>query len=171
MRLPALRWGAFGESRVMTANRITFCFAIVLAAVYLYATEQFPALHLSDPLGPQAFPRLLGAGLVLTAIGLLIESLREKTKSGAAGEESASDGGRHYAVVVGAVIWTALYFATFEWLGYALSTSIYLLALMAYFRRGKWTSNGLTSVVYSFGSYVIFTRLLLVALPAGLLPF
>ena len=68
-------------------------------------------------------------------------------------------------------IWTALYFATFEWLGYAISTSIYLLALMAYFRRGRWMSNGLTSVLYSFGSYLIFTKLLLVSLPAGFLPF
>jgi hypothetical protein len=32
-------------------------------------------------------------------------------------------------------------------------------------------SNGLTSLLYSFCSYVIFTRLLLVSLPAGLLPF
>ena len=58
------------------ANRITFCFAVVLAAVYLYAAGRFPALHLSDPLGPQAFPRLLGIGLLLSAAGLLAETLR-----------------------------------------------------------------------------------------------
>ena len=153
------------------ANRITFCFAIALAAVYMYATEQFPALHLSDPLGPQAFPRLLGIGLVLTAVSLLIETLRARKPESAVGEEQASGEGHHYAVVVAATIWTGLYFAAFEWLGYAVSTSIYLLALMAYFRRGRWLSNGLTSVLYSFGSYVIFTKLLLVSLPAGLLPF
>ncbi|MDH5535451.1 MAG: tripartite tricarboxylate transporter TctB family protein [Betaproteobacteria bacterium] len=154
----------------MMANRITFCFTVVLAAIYLYATEQFPALHLSDPLGPQAFPRLLGIGLVLTAIALLIETLRTRKSAGAAEEGRASGEARYYAIVVGATIWTGLYFAAFEWLGYAISTSIYLLALMAYFRRGKWISNGLTSMVYSFGSYVIFTKLLLVSLPAGLLP-
>jgi putative tricarboxylic transport membrane protein len=155
----------------MMANRITFCFAVVLAAVYLYATEQFPALHLSDPLGPQAFPRLLGIGLVLTAIALLVETLRGR-KTESSGEETQGSGeGHHYAVVVGATIWTGLYFAAFDWLGYAISTTFYLIAMMAYFRRGKWMSNGLTSVLYSFGSYVIFTRLLLVSLPAGLLPF
>ena len=153
------------------ANRITFCFAVVLAAVYIYATGRFPVLHLSDPLGPQAFPRLLGIGLLLTAVGLLVETLRARKSGSPAGEEKASGEGRYYAVVVGVTIWTALYFATFEWLGYAISTSLYLLALMAYFRRGKWMSNGLTSVLYSFGSYVIFKKLLLVSLPAGLLPF
>lgn len=155
----------------MTANRITFCFAVVLAAVYLYATEQFPALHLSDPLGPQAFPRLLGIGLVLTAVALLVETLRARKTGSAAGQDEASGEWRDYAAVVGAIVWTALYFAVFEPLGYAISTSIYLLALMAYFRRGRWVSNGITAVLYGFGSYLIFTKALLVALPAGLLPF
>ena len=62
------------------ANRITFCFAVVLAAVYLYATGQFAVMHLSDPLGPQAFPRLLGIGLLLTAVGLLVETLRAQPR-------------------------------------------------------------------------------------------
>jgi putative tricarboxylic transport membrane protein len=153
------------------ANHITFCFAVILAAVYLYATGKFPQLHLSDPLGPQAFPRLLGIGLLLTAVALLVETLRAKKPKSPAGERKAAGEGQYHAIVVGVVIWTALYFAAFEWLGYALSTSLYLLGLMAYFRRGKWLSNGLTSVLYSFGSYVLFTRLLLVSLPAGLLPF
>ena len=153
------------------ANHITFCFAVVLAAIYLYATGKFPQLHLSDPLGPQAFPRLLGIGLLLTAVALLVETLRAKKPKVPTGEPKPADEARYHAIVVGVVIWTALYFAAFEWLGYAISTSLYLLALMAYFRRGRWTSNGLTSVLYSFCSYLIFTRLLLVSLPAGLLPF
>lgn len=153
------------------ANHITFCFSVVLAAVYLYATGKFPALHLSDPLGPQAFPRLLGIGLLLSAVALLVETLRAKRPKSPTREKKAAGEVRYHAIVVGVVIWTAVYFAVFEWLGYALSTSLYLLALMAYFRRGKWMSNGLTSVLYSFGSYVIFTKLLHVSLPAGLLPF
>jgi len=68
-------------------------------------------------------------------------------------------------------IWTGLYLAVFEWLGYAIATSIYLLILMAYFHRGKWTSNILTSVLYSFISYWMFSRLLGVSLPRGILPF
>lgn len=153
------------------ANHITFCFAVVLAAIYLYATGKFPQLHLSDPLGPQAFPRLLGIGLLLTAVALLVETLRAKRSKTQSGQTKTAGDARYYAIVVGVVIWTAVYFAAFEWLGYAISTSLYLLALMAYFRRGKWLSNGLTSVLYSFGSYMIFTKLLLVSLPAGLLPF
>jgi len=56
-------------------------------------------------------------------------------------------------------------------LGYVIATSIYLLALMAYFHPGKWTMNILTAVLFCIGSYLMFTKLLGVTLARGLLPF
>lgn len=153
------------------ANRITVFFSVVLAALYLYATEQFPALQISDPLGPKAFPRLLGAGLLLTAIALLVETLRAKKPDGTSERQETSGEGHNYWVVGGVTIWTCLYLAAFEWLGFAISTGIYLLILMAYFHRGKWMSNILTSILFSFISYWMFTRWLQVSLPRGILPF
>jgi putative tricarboxylic transport membrane protein len=153
------------------ANRITVGFAVVLAALYIYATEQFPALEISDPLGPKAFPHLLGIGLLLTAGALLVETLRAKKPERTGEGQKMFGEGRHYWVVGAMAIWTCLYLAVFEWLGYAISTSIYLLILMAYFHRGKWMSNILTSVLYSFISYWMFTKLLAVSLPRGILPF
>jgi putative tricarboxylic transport membrane protein len=152
------------------ANWLTLGFSVVMAAVYLYATTLFPALHLSDPLGPQAFPRLLGIGVLLTCVALLIETLRERALAEKSAAPVASES-THYGVVIGTTVWTALYFAVFEWLGYAVSTSLYLLVLMAWFRRDRWVSNALTAVMFSFGSYLMFTRLLLVTLPQGFLPF
>ena len=64
-----------------------------------------------------------------------------------------------------------MYFAVFEWLGYIFSTAVYLLVLTAYFNRGSWTVNVLTSVLFGIGSYLMFTKLLGVNLPPGILPF
>lgn len=152
------------------ANRITVGFAVLLTALYIYATEQLPGLQISDPLGPKAFPRLLGIGLLLTTVALLVETLRAR-KPEVNPVQEVSGEWRHYWVVAALVIWTALYVAVFEWLGYTLSTSVYLLGLMAYFHRGKWMSNILTSVLYSVISYWMFTKLLAVSLPRGILPF
>ena len=69
------------------------------------------------------------------------------------------------------MVWTAIYFAVFVPLGYLISTSIYLLALTAYFNRGKWAANVLTSVLFCVISYLLFTKVLGVALPRGVLPF
>lgn len=153
------------------ANRITVGFAFVLAALYLYATEQFPALQVSDPLGPKAFPRLLGAGLLLAAFALLVETFSSRRRAvRIAGGHGGADRGP-YGLVAAVVVWIGLYVAAFEPLGYALSTTLFLAALMSYFRPRRWTGNLLTAILYSFASYWMFSRLLAVSLPRGVLPF
>ena len=69
------------------------------------------------------------------------------------------------------VVWTGLYIAVFERLGYVIATTIYLLALMAYFHPGRWITNILTSVLFCAGSYVMFNYVLGVNLAKGILPF
>ncbi len=150
------------------ANRIVVALAVLLAALYIYTTEQFPVLTVSDPLGPKAFPRLLGIGLLLTAAALLLETFRANKSEHK--RQKTSTNRRHYLVVAGIVAWTTLYVAVFEPLGYALSTSIYLLALFVYFDPGKWARNILTSILYGFISYWMFSKLLDVSLPRGIVP-
>lgn len=153
------------------ANRITVGFAFALAALYLYATEQFPALQVSDPLGPKAFPRLLGAGLLLAAVALLVETFASRRRAVRVAEGRTGADRGPYGLVVAVVVWIALYVAAFEPLGYALSTTLFLAALMSYFRPRRWTGNLITAVLYSFASYWMFSRLLAVSLPRGVLPF
>jgi putative tricarboxylic transport membrane protein len=67
--------------------------------------------------------------------------------------------------------WTALYFGMFDRAGYLLATVVYLLPMMAVFNRDKWVANVLTSVLWGVGSYVLFVKILGVALPVGILGF
>jgi putative tricarboxylic transport membrane protein len=152
------------------ADRVIFVCTLVLAGVYFYATEQLPSLEIGDPLGPKAFPRLLGVGLVITAIALLVEILRARKTAPAAPKTEPSQRVAQW-VVGAAAAWTLLYFLVFEWLGYVIATSVYLLVLTSYFNRGKWVANVLTSVLFSLGSYLMFTKLLGVTLAPGILPF
>jgi putative tricarboxylic transport membrane protein len=154
------------------ADRVIFVCTLLLAGVYFYATEQLPSLEIGDPLGPKAFPRLLVIALVITAIILLLEILRKPKTAPAAGAAAADPRERGAKLVVaGAAIWTLLYFLVFETLGFVVATTIYLLVLMAYFNRGKWVANVLTAVLFSLGSYLMFTQLLGVTLARGILPF
>ena len=128
----------------LLTDKVIFAVTLVLAALYFYATSQIPSLEIGDPLGPKAFPRLLGIGLLITA-GVLL---------------------------MGAVAaWIAAYFAVFTTLGFIISTTLFLLGMTAWFNRGRWTMNILTSVLFSAGSYLMFTKLLGVTLAQGLLPF
>jgi putative tricarboxylic transport membrane protein len=152
------------------ADRVIFACILVLAGVYFWATAQIPSLELGDPLGPKAFPRILGVGLLISAAMLLMEILRDRKKQKTE-VASAWQWGPHQLVVVAIAAWTACYILAFEPLGFMLSTAIYLLALFVYFNRGRWLMNVLTCVLFSAISYFAFTKLLGVTLPPGILPF
>ena len=153
------------------ADRVIFVCTLILAGIYFYATEKLPSLEIGDPLGPKAFPRLLGVLLVITAIILLFEIIRgRKVVVNDVPSRGPSTFGS-YMVVAGVSVWTFLYFLVFERLGFVIATTIYLIALMAYFHRNKWMSNVLTAVLFSLGAYLMFTKLLGVNLARGILPF
>ncbi|MGE5524839.1 MAG: tripartite tricarboxylate transporter TctB family protein [Rhodospirillaceae bacterium] len=156
----------------MLADRIIFVCILVFAGLYLYATAQIPALEIGDPLGPKAFPRLLGAGLILSAIMLFLEMLRaRRSDSEENAHESTSEERGHYMVIAAVVVWTAVYYAVFEHLGYMLSTAVFLFVLMAYFHRNRWLTNALTSVIFSVASYALFVKALGVTLAPGIFSF
>lgn len=160
----------------MKSDRYVIAGAVVLAAVYFYATEQIPTLQIGDPMGAKAIPRLLGVVLLASAALLWLElrlSAREAARSALPTEpdETTPAPQSHFGVVAGVVAWTAVYLAAFETLGYALATSVYLVGLTAYFNRGRWLANVSTSVLFSFISYLAFTRLFGAQLAPGLLPF
>jgi len=155
------------------ADKVIFVCILVLAAAYAWATEQLPSLEIGDPLGPKAFPRLLTVGLVICAVVLLLEIIRGR-KPAAPGAVSMSPGASRtgvFKIVAGVTVWTFLFFLAFEWLGYVLATSIYLLAMFLYFHPGKWKTNVLTALGFAAGSYFMFVHLLGVNLAPGLLPF
>ena len=153
------------------ADRIIFVFIVVLTGVYFWATSQIPTLEIGDPLGPKAFPRLLGVGLLISAAMLLAEMIKERKAAPDTTAPEEKEDTSTYKIVAGVVVATGIYFALFEVLGYAVSTMLFLLAMTAYFNKGKWWTNVLTAVLYSFISYYVFSSLLGVNLPRGISPF
>lgn len=152
----------------MVTDRVIFVCTIIIAAVYLYATTLIPSLEIGDPLGPKAFPRLLGITLLIAAGLLFLEMWKDRKQPRPAGEDELAQW-RHGGVIIAVTVWTGLYFAVFDKLGYIVSSTVYLLALMAWFNRGKWTANVLTAVLFSVLSYIMFVKLD-VNLPRGVDP-
>jgi putative tricarboxylic transport membrane protein len=149
-------------------DRVIFVCTILAAAIYLYATTLIPSLEIGDPLGPKAFPRLLGIFLLIAAGLLFAEIWKDRKVAPPVPETREPSDHRHVRVLAGVVAWTALYYVLFERAGYVVCTVVYLLALMAWFNRGKWIANVLTAVLFSALSYVMFLKLD-VRLPQGIL--
>ena len=164
----------------MFIDRIIVVCTVVLALLYFYGASLIPSLQIGDPLGPKAFPYLIGIGLLVSAAWLLLETL-QAGKSGVADPpdladqadqaDRAPEDNRHLLVIAGVVAWIAFYFALFEPVGFLLATPVSLLGLMVYFNRNTWVANVLTSVFFPVGIYFLFSKVLGVNLAKGLLPF
>ncbi len=152
----------------MRANLTILVLTVVLSIVYLYSTTQIPTLEIGDPLGPRAFPDILGIGMLLAAGMLGYEMWRDKAKN--LPEEKVDLQPRVVGILLVVAGWTALYYLFFVSAGYIVATSVYLLPLMAYFHPRKWVSNVLSAVLFSVGTYWLFVKLE-VSLPKGILPF
>jgi len=152
----------------MMTDRVIFICTVILAVVYLYATTLIPTLEIGDPLGPKAFPRLIGIAMLLAAGMLGLEMWKARAK-GVAQEEAPFDA-KVMKVLAAITVWTGVYYATLEPLGFIIATTIFLLPMMAWFNRGKWVANVITAIAFSGATYWLFVTLD-VRLPRGILPF
>ncbi|MGH8667206.1 MAG: tripartite tricarboxylate transporter TctB family protein [Burkholderiales bacterium] len=155
----------------MLTDRVIFACTVIVAVIYLYATTQIPVLAIGDPLGPKAFPRLLGIALLIAAAFLGLELWRGREPKAEESERPAEPAFERgvIAVLLVIVLWTGCYYLVFEWLGYVLATTLYLLPMMMWFNRRRWIANILSAVVFVALTYFLFVKLE-VRLPPGVLP-
>ena len=154
----------------MMTDRVIFVCTIVVAAVYLYATTLIPTLEIGDPLGPKAFPRLIGIAMLLGAAMLAVEMWKERRQSTAQEAGEAPFDPKVLKVLAVVAAWTGVYYASFQALGYIVATTLFLLPIMAWFNRGKWLANVLSAIGFAAMTYWLFVALD-VRLPRGILPF
>jgi putative tricarboxylic transport membrane protein len=208
---------------------------IVGAAIYLYLDLQLPEVRLSDPLGPKAFPALVGVGLISSALLLLFEGHSKArhaahTEGPVIGKETEANGQQpeaatprvaleaqadayamlhepasrtvaakatatatdrehtdphagtantdnpnpkkvpHY-VLIGMLLWTVAYYFCFDRAGYLLATTVFLLGLLSYFNRKRHKTNIAVAIGVAVVLDLLFSQLLSVPMPLGILPF
>jgi putative tricarboxylic transport membrane protein len=137
----------------------------VLLGVAIYAANQSFRFGLWSPAGPGdgLFPFACAVGIAVISIGLLAKLMFW------GGVAAAS-------VLEGAVLWrkVAVYSlalvalaATFEWLGFRLTTAVALLAIFRGGERVPWHTSLLVTALLVGSMEVLFVRLLDVQLPDG----
>lgn len=150
----------------MIAHDRAAALAILAGAVaYFLGAWRLERPAMADPLGPAAFPLLLGGALALLAIFLL---LFPPAPEGATARPAAAGLGRFArpALVMTLLLGNAL---TMQWLGYALSTFGFLLGGLAVLGERPWPRGLLFSLSFTAGLYLLFARALHLTLPVGTL--
>lgn len=145
--------------------------AIVLALLYAIGISQIPLLGFGDPLGPKLLPMFLAGAFAIVGLALLVEGRSVAGLRGDFGRFRGFIKSRDFATVAAVAVWTALYFAAFSYLGYLLSTMLFLSVLMTAAHKGRRAVAISVALLFSIGSYLLFALVFGVPLPRGLLPF
>ena len=138
-------------------------FAALLLLVTLgYAALAFLVIEAPfqyDPLGPESWPRILGAVMILCLVLLLVRP-----------DVEHFDTDRPSWVRLAAVLALLVaYAALFEPLGFILSTALFSLAVSRLLGAG-WLRAAIFGVAMGVGGYLLCVGLLGLNLPAGPLP-
>lgn len=163
-------------------ERIASIVLIVFSVAYLTGAFFIPMPALKQQLGPGGFPIAIGfAMLILSCIYAW-----QQFRGGRVAKETEEEIERRAAIIgaeekiekkadlktMGFILGLMLLYAFFfEILGYAISTFLMFIAGTLYLDRRHPVRDGLIAVISSFVLYYIFTALLRVQLPAGLLKF
>jgi putative tricarboxylic transport membrane protein len=151
--------------------------AVIGALIYLYADSQLPLVRIGDPLGPKIFPAIIGGGLLLSGLLLMLETYRKRQQVVSAAAPSpqavapAPQDRQRPGVLLGMLAWTVIYYFAFEPVGYLVSTVVFLLGLLTMFHRKKPRTNLAVALGFTAVIYAIFTQLLHVPMPQGILEF
>ena len=135
------------------------------AVAYLIGARRITPPAMSDPLGPSAFPLLLGGALLLLAVLLL---LVPPAHSG----EAVRPAGTGLALFGRPTLLVALLLGNalaMEWLGYSLSTFAFFLGALAVLGERPWPRGLLYSLAFTASLYLLFARALHLSLPVGAL--
>ena len=153
--------------------------AVIVAALglfILYVGYNLPPPVVADTIGPRAFP--IGIGLMLFIGGAVLAVRRYQTRNAAGGyiveAEGTEDDDRFPASGYRAVGLIALAFAfalTFQALGYLVSTPLFVAGgLLLMKERSPLLVVG-SAVIYTAATFTLFSVLLGVRLPLGILSF
>lgn len=142
-------------------------------AAYAALAAAIPVLNIGDPLGPRAFPTLIAVGMGLSALLLLGEIWRARRRAApsAPAQSQPPLGGRGILTLGAVVALFALYILVVEPLGFVLASAAFLMVCCTLLNRRAWRVHALVAVGLPLALYGLLAKLLMVPLPAGLLPF
>ncbi len=145
----------------MASDRLFGLIVLFVALAYIASATQIQTSFLSDPVGPKAFPMLIGAVAALSALVLIFKP----------DPDPAWPGPRTFGALLIAVIVLILYAYALKPLGFLVPTA-FAAAILSYQISPRSVPAIVTGIGLSVGLFILFKYGLglgLVPLPKGLL--
>jgi putative tricarboxylic transport membrane protein len=153
-------------------NKINRVFSIICLGVSLWLvieSTRYDYIVKYTP-GPGFFPFWLGVVLAFFSFALLIETLRKKDRKDLNMPRHLPE--RQALYRVGAIILlTAALSLLMKYLGFVVSTALFVSGLLFFMERVPAIRSVITGVIMSVCVYLVFEYWMEIGLPAGILGF
>lgn len=141
-----------------TFDRWASILFVLMGAFFIVGSRYLSVTSYGSGVGPDIFPLGLGILLILLSIRLFYETFRHSDQES---QKSPLDWKRFLIICTA----TILYAFFLEWLGYVLSTFIFLVVAFQTMERGKWLLTLLIAGLFSGSVYYIYVFVLKGTLP------
>lgn len=161
--------------RKTTQDFIASLLVLSISFFYMICTFRIRTTPIGNPHAPKVFPLILASMGIVLSLFLLGRSVIQRRldtqhQKDTQGQNALSKTKSETTqLLLLALVASALgigYAVLFEFLGYPLSTTLFLMAYMFFLNgRKRWRINGIVPLVFSVCVYIVFAMLLSVSLP------
>jgi hypothetical protein len=151
----------------MTIGEKIFIFIIFLFGIFIYyVATQLPRPAFGYGMGPDVWPRIMLAGIILLTAILLIKDWKKRPKESKGTSEEGVEKpsrARMVAVLVLSFIYT---YAMYQW-GFLITTPFFIAIMLYLLRYRKVWAFFVYPIVFTLGFYLIFVVAASIILPRG----
>lgn len=166
----------------LTANQLIAIILLVFSLGYIWMAFQIPVFPIPRPVDSDAFPKILGVGLLILSIVLFFEKQTPVKKDFPDTSEPLPDASeplpedsalskRPVVQVTGAAVAVLAYALLIEPLGFLLSSALLGFGLAFWFGYREHWINLLTTGGIVLALYLLMNKVMGIYLPQGVLPF
>lgn len=149
-----------------TVNQKVSLVLLAIGVFYLIFAYQIPSYQYTE-VDADAIPKILGYLLVFLSV-LLFFSKDSETKEQ---KEKRNIPKKEIAMLLGVAGFILLYIMFLEALGFIIVTACFIYFCSWFLGYKNHLANGLVSILFPVILYLMFTELLQMNLPSGILPF
>lgn len=139
-------------------DRYSSVIFLVLGLGFVVESSEISQTAYGSNVGPDIFPKILGAILVLLSCRLFYETFKYASKDKT---KDVLDYKNFLIILVSAILYALL----LEKLGYVITTFLFLAISFQVMEKGGWLKSLLISAVFSYGVYFLFVEILDGTLP------
>lgn len=149
-----------------TINQKVSLVLLAIGLAYLVFAYQIPSFPYTD-VDADVIPKSLGYFLIFLSILLFLAKDSESEEQ----KERRNIPKKEVGMLLGVALFILLYIMFLNTLGFIVVTALFIYFCSLFLGYKKHITNGIVSILFPVLLYLMFTELLKMNLPSGILPF